>query len=197
MKRYLTTAIVGIVCFVLGVAFQRYSDARRVPAQPPADSTVATKPEPPAPVIQYDREPLWAYGFETVAKADDKAPPQAAPTRNLRPNEDPEEQTRARQARGSRASYSLVDVRDGHNVIDWFPQDHPSPMPPIIKTRPGRRHGQHGARMRLVPSSQRQRTSGERATCRTTGRVLHAPASGFQERAAPTRPTLASRTPTR
>ena len=144
MKRYLGTALVGIVCFVLCVAFQRYSDARRVPAQPPADSTVAAKPEPPAPVIQYDREPLWAYGFETVAKADDKAPPQAAPTRNLRPNEDSEEQTRARQARGSRASYSLVDVRDGHNVIDWFPQDHPSPMPPIIKTGPAAGTGNTG-----------------------------------------------------
>jgi len=27
-------------------------------------------------------------------------------------------------------------VRDGHDVIDWFPQDHPSPMPPIIKVGP-------------------------------------------------------------
>ena len=103
-----------------------------------------TRPEPPKPAIQFDREPLWAYGFDTVAKADDKAPPQAAPTRNLRPNEDPAEQTRARQARGSRANYSLVDVRDGHNVIDWFPQDHPSPMPPIIKNGPAAGTGNTG-----------------------------------------------------
>ena len=60
------------------------------------------------------------------------APAQAAPTRNLRPNEDSAEQTKPRRARGSSATYSLVDVRDGHNVIDWFPQDHPLPMPPII-----------------------------------------------------------------
>ena len=40
MKRFLSTAIVGVVCFALGVAFQRYYDARRAPAQPPADSTV-------------------------------------------------------------------------------------------------------------------------------------------------------------
>ncbi len=136
MKRFLSTAIVGIVCFVLGVAFQRYSDARRAPAPPAVDSTATAKSEPAKPSIQYDREPLWAYGFETAAKPDDKAPPQGAPTRNLRPNEDPAEQTRPRQARGSRASYSLVDVRDGHNVIDWFPQDHPSPMPGIIKNGP-------------------------------------------------------------
>ena len=137
MKRYLTTVLVGVLSFGLGVAFQRYYDSRRAPVPPPvADSTTDTKPAAPAPAIQFDREPLWAYGFDTVAKAGDTAPPQAAPTRNLRPNEDPAEQTRARQARGSRANYSLVDVRDGHEVIDWFPQDHPSPMPAIIKNGP-------------------------------------------------------------
>jgi cytochrome c553 len=137
VKRYITTALVGVVSFALGVAFQRYYDSRRAPAPPPAaERTTDTKPATPTPAIQFDREPLWAYGFEAVAKAGDTAPPQAAPTRNLRPNEDPAEQTRARQARGSRATYSLVDVRDGHDVIDWFPQDHPSPMPPIIKNGP-------------------------------------------------------------
>jgi cytochrome c553 len=29
-----------------------------------------------------------------------------------------------------------VDVRDGHNVIDWFPGDHPAPMPDIIAHGP-------------------------------------------------------------
>ena len=135
MKRYLGTASVAIVFFVLGAAFQRYYDARR-PVAPPAEVATAPVTPPKPPSIPYERAPLWAYGFETPAKADDKAPPQAAPTRNLRPNEDPAEQTKPRQARGSRATYSLVDVRDGHNVIDWFPQDHPSPMPPIIKSGP-------------------------------------------------------------
>lgn len=134
MKRYLSTAVVGVVCFVLGVAFQKYYDSRLAPP-PTADTSTAPQPEA-APLIQFDREPLWAYGFDTTAKAGDTAPPQAAPTRNLRPNEDPEEQTRPRRARGSTASYSLVDIRDGGNVIDWFPQDHPSPMPPIIKNGP-------------------------------------------------------------
>ena len=36
------------------------------------------------------------------------------------------------------ASYSLVDIRDGHNVIDWFPGDHPAPMPDIIAHGPKR-----------------------------------------------------------
>ncbi len=136
MKRFVSTALVGVTCFALGVAFQRYDDSRRAPARPLPSEISTTKPEPPQPAIQFDREPLWAYGFDTLAKADDKAPVQAPPTRNLRPNEDPAEQTRPRRARGSNATYSLVDVRDGHDVIDWFPQDHPSPMPPIIKVGP-------------------------------------------------------------
>lgn len=44
MKRYLNTALVGVVCFVLGVAFQRYYDSRRAP-QPTADKSTAPKPE--------------------------------------------------------------------------------------------------------------------------------------------------------
>jgi cytochrome c553 len=80
-------------------------------------------------------QPLWAYAYSTAPKPGDKAVPQAAPTRDLRPNEDREEQTKPRRVDGSSASYSLVDVRDGHDVIDWFPGDHP-PMPDIIKHGP-------------------------------------------------------------
>lgn len=84
---------------------------------------------------QVEPEPLWAYAWSTQPKPGDKAIPQAPPTRNLRPNEDPQEQTKPRAVDGSRATYSLVDVRDGHNVIDWFPGDHPT-MTPIIKNGP-------------------------------------------------------------
>ncbi len=45
------------------------------------------------------------------------------------------EQTRLRSIEGSRARYSLVDIRDGHNVIDWFPEDHP-PMPAVVAHGP-------------------------------------------------------------
>ena len=144
MKRYVGTAVVGLVCFALGMASQRYYDGRRAAARPLAESTAPKPAEPAKPTIQFDREPLWAYGFETVAKPGDTAPPQNAPTRNLRPTEDAAEQTRPRQAPGSRARFSLVDVRDGHNVIDWFPQDHPSPMPPIIRTGPAAGTGNTG-----------------------------------------------------
>ena len=84
---------------------------------------------------QVEPEPLWAYAWSTPPKPGDKAAPQAAPNRNLRPNEDPQEQTRPQRVEGSSAAYSLVDIRDGHNVIDWFPGDHPQ-MPGIIKNGP-------------------------------------------------------------
>jgi cytochrome c553 len=137
MKRYLGTIAVAAICFALGAAVQRLYDLRRL-APSPAVRTVMpeTKVAPPVRPIQFDQEPLWAYGFDTFAKASDKAAPQAAPNRNLRPNEDQAEQTRLRRVAGSRAEYSLVDVRDGGSVIDWFPGDHRSPMPRIIKHGP-------------------------------------------------------------
>ena len=142
MKRYLSTAIVGVVCFACGAALQRYYDTHRAgtsqPGAPPLADNAATenKAAVKIPAIVFDREPLWAYGFETPAKPGDTAVPQSPPSRNLRPNEDPPEQTKPRRVDGSRATYSLVDVRDGHNVIDWFPGDHPTPMPDVIRHGP-------------------------------------------------------------
>ena len=80
-------------------------------------------------------EPLWAYGFLTAPVPGDKAVPQTPPSRKLRPNEDPAEQTKLRTIAGSGATYSRVDVRDGGNVIDWFPGDHP-PMSQVIAHGP-------------------------------------------------------------
>ena len=82
------------------------------------------------------KEPLWAYGFLTAPARGEKAVRQNPPAaRALRPNEDPEEQTRPRHVDGSVAAFSLMDIRDGQNVIDWFPGDHP-PMPDVVKHGP-------------------------------------------------------------
>jgi cytochrome c553 len=132
VKRSLSTIAVGIVCFGLGAISQRYFDGRRSAAVTAPAGTGA----PVEPTVDFANEPLWAYGFETVRKPDEHASPQAPPNRKLRANEDPEEQTRLRKLPGSKAAYSLVDVRDGSNVIDWFPDDHPMPMPDIIKYGP-------------------------------------------------------------
>ena len=148
MKPSVRAIALGIACFVLGAVVQRFYDTRRPAA--PTSQTAATaarippvSPAPTAPPppgvnvadIKFELEPLWAYGFDTRPKPGDKAAPQNPPNRNLRPNQDPEEQTRMRRLDGSSATYSLVDVRDGQNVIDWFPGDHP-PMPNVVAHGP-------------------------------------------------------------
>jgi len=81
-------------------------------------------------------EPLWAYGFLTAPGPGDLAGRQNPPAgRVIRPDEDRDNQLKPRHVPGSAASFSLVDVRDGQNVIDWFPGDHP-PMPDIVKHGP-------------------------------------------------------------
>ena len=113
----------AIVSFALGVAAQRFYDGRM------GRGTAAA-------AIDFANEPLWAYGFSTIRQPGEEAAPQDPPSRRIRPDEDPNEQTRLRTVPGSTATYSLVDVRDGANVIDWFPGDHPSPLPAIIAHGP-------------------------------------------------------------
>ena len=136
-------AFVAVVCFGLGIVTQRVYDARRRPVAPVVQNKAPAEGEPHAPesagvnvaTIDFEHEPLWAYGFLEPPKPGEKAQPQTPPTRNLRPNQDPAEQTKARQVDGSSATYSLVDIRDGQNVIDWFPGDHP-PMPNVVAHGP-------------------------------------------------------------
>src|SRR5206468_2581560 len=111
-----------------------------ITSQPVAIAKPAAEPDKAAAnvaPINFDQEPLWAYGFEAPPAPGEKARPQNPPNRNLRPDQDPAEQTRPRHLEGSAATYSLVDIRDGQNVIDWFPTDHP-PMPNVIAHGPGR-----------------------------------------------------------
>jgi cytochrome c553 len=130
LKGFLRTAVLIVASFAMGVAVTRYYDAHR-PAAKPAEAPPVANVKP----LDLEHEPLWAYGFDKPAEPGETAKPQAPPNRNLRPNEDPVEQTRLRSLKGSKAKYSLVDVRDGQNVIDWFPADH-SAMPDVIKHGP-------------------------------------------------------------
>src|SRR5262245_61397555 len=131
--------VLGIAWFGLGAGITRYYDIHRLPsqaAQPSTETRVALdKNEVEAPPINFETQPLWAYGFERTPLPGEKARPQNPPNRNLRPDEDPGEQQRPRNLAGSSASYSLVDIRDGQNVIDWFPHDHP-PMPTVVAHGP-------------------------------------------------------------
>ena len=145
MKRFLSTALVGVVCFVLGVAFQTVlrlaPRARAAAPQRDLDNETGTastgdpvRPRAAVGVWVRDRRESRRQG----AAAGRAHAETCGRTKIL------QSRRGARQARGSRASYSLVDVRDGHNVIDWFPQDHPSPMPPIIKNGPAAGTGNTG-----------------------------------------------------
>jgi len=80
-------------------------------------------------------EPLWAWAYSTQPQPGDTAAPQATPIEGVRPGEDAAELTKRWQIPGSSASFSRAEIRDGHNVIDWFPGDHP-PMPDVIKHGP-------------------------------------------------------------
>lgn len=114
-------------------------------------------------------EPLWAYGFATPPALGDKAVRQAMPSRKLRPNEDPDEQTDLRHVAGSTAADPRVDVRDGGDLIDRFPGDH-RPMLNVIAhgpASPGPASRVGGGR--LVALANRQgvagKCSGHGATC--------------------------------
>jgi cytochrome c553 len=78
--------------------------------------------------------PLWAYG---VAERPNPADPQAvqggpgAPAAAPIP---PAEAARKRNVEGSSLTFTRLDIRG--NVVDWFPGDHPNPMPSIIKQGP-------------------------------------------------------------
>ncbi|HLQ76357.1 MAG TPA: c-type cytochrome [Terriglobia bacterium] len=133
MKRTLNVLIIAVVCFALGAATQRFYDNYR-PAKAPAALTIKA-PADNVAAIKFEQEPLWAYGFDKPPAPGEKASPQNPPNRNLRANEDAAEQTRPRPLQGSKATYSLVDIRDGQNVIDWFPGDHPA-MPSVVAHGP-------------------------------------------------------------
>jgi cytochrome c553 len=138
--------VLAIVCFAAGAAIQRIYDVRSRSARSRQELSAVRREvgaDTAAPAgmsrapADLTGEPLWAYGFDQAAAPGEKARPQAPPTRKLRANEDPAEQTRLRRLEGSGAQYSLVDVRDGQNVVDWFPGDHP-PMPDVVAHGPNR-----------------------------------------------------------
>ena len=138
MRRSLGVVALCVISFVAGAVLQRLYDRRGVVSETPRPAEAARAPAPePATAVDFADQPLWAYGFLEAPKPGEKAAPQAVPTRDLRPNEDPAEQTRSRQLPDSPASFSLVDIRDGSNVVDWYPQDHPA-MPDIIRLGPAK-----------------------------------------------------------
>lgn len=81
--------------------------------------------------------PWWAYGGLGPPQPGEEAkltPPLAI---GLKPGEDVAELTRPRHVDGSDRAYSLLDIRNRRDVVDWFPNEH-APMPDIIRRGPTR-----------------------------------------------------------
>jgi cytochrome c553 len=129
-----------IASLCAGAALQKYYDVRRyappaavAPAEAALDLSI-----PDRISVDLTGEPLFAYGYLKPAAPGEKAPLPTVPApRGVRKNEDAAEATKPRHVDGSSASYSLVDIRDGANVIDWFPGDHPA-MPDVVVHGPVR-----------------------------------------------------------
>jgi cytochrome c553 len=149
----------GIVCFALGVAVQRAYDAVRVTrsqvaktvqvSTPPAAAVQAVEPVWTADNVErssidHSKQPLWAWGETEPPKPDEKQavqfPPGAASAANQNVNLISEELNLKQHVEDSRIELSLAEIRGAANgargAVDWFPEDHPNPMPDVIKYGP-------------------------------------------------------------
>ena len=88
-------------------------------------------------VISHDWSdmPLWAYGVTAAPRDGDKAKLPDPPGRKFDPAIDHVEQLRPLHVDGSKRTYSLVDLSDWQNVVDWFPNEH-VPMPSVVQHGP-------------------------------------------------------------
>ena len=137
MRRSLGVAVLCAASFAAGAMVQRLYDRSGTAPAGESASTAAPRSDLATAVVDFTQQPLWAYGFPTPPAPGEKAEPQRPPSRALRPNEDEKEQTRPQSLPGSAGKFSLVDIRDGSNVIDWYPDDHP-PMIDIIRLGPSK-----------------------------------------------------------
>jgi len=78
--------------------------------------------------------PLWAYGVAETPNPADPQAVQGAPDAPPAAPIPPAEATRKRRVEGSALTFTRLEIRG--NVVDWFPDDHPNPMPRIIKQGP-------------------------------------------------------------
>ena len=70
-------------------------------------------------------EPLWAYGVTTAAKPGEKAPHWPTPAVAIVTGYTPSQLAAVCTIPGASATYTFAQIRDGHEVVDWFPAEHP------------------------------------------------------------------------
>ncbi len=160
MKQRTTTIILAVACFALGAAIQRLYDTRSGTVSQGAPTGSVSKPgappaaQAPAPVwtadptdrskIDFSKQPLWAWGVTEPPQTNEPQAVQGAPGATVaNPNAQltEEELNRKRRVTGSTLEFSLKEVRAispnaGGAVVDWFPDDHPNPMPDVVRYGP-------------------------------------------------------------
>jgi cytochrome c553 len=103
-------------------------------AQAPTASPIWTISPVDRSKVDYSQMPLWAYGVAERPHAADPQAVQGAPWLPAPAPIPPAEATRKRRVEGSPLTFTRLEIRG--NVVDWFPEDHPNPMPRIIKLGP-------------------------------------------------------------
>jgi len=105
-----------------------------VSAQAPTASPIWTVSPVDRSKVDYSQMPMWAYGVAERPNPSDPQAVQGAPGAPPAAPIPPAEANRKRRVEGSALTFTRLDIRG--NVVDWFPGDHPSPMPGIIKQGP-------------------------------------------------------------
>jgi len=105
-----------------------------VSAQVPTASPIWTISPVDRSKVDYSQMPLWAYGVAETPHATDPQAVQGAPNAPPPAPIPPAELARKRRVEGSPLTFSRGEFRGA--VVDWFPGDHPNPMPRIIKLGP-------------------------------------------------------------
>ena len=105
-----------------------------VSAQAPTASPIWTISPVDRSKVDFSQMPLWAYGVAETPKATDPQAVQGGPNAAPPVPIPPAEANRKRRLDGSDLSFTRLEIRGV--VTDWYPGDHPNPMPRIIKLGP-------------------------------------------------------------
>lgn len=112
-----------------------------------------------------DSAPWWAYGYSGPPAPGEKATLGEPSTAAVRSGEQLAELQRPRRIEGSERTHSLIEIRNRRDVVDWFPEDHPT-MPVVVKHgSPGLGDAAYGCALCHMPTGK--------------GRPENAPVSGL------------------
>jgi cytochrome c553 len=146
VKQRVGIVVLAGASFALGAVAQRAYDVWRAgPSQLGQEAPAAVRPVwTPLQVdrsrIDFSKQPLWAWGVTEPPKAGEQQAVQFAPGPAPAPQGPASEEiTRKRRVPGSQIEFSIAEVRASVSrggIVDWFPEDHATPIPDIISRGP-------------------------------------------------------------